>query len=37
MKRYHINPYAYEIAGLVSTGSMDREEGLKQQVEIHLK
>jgi len=26
--RYHINPYAYEIAGLVRTGAMDREEGL---------
>jgi len=28
MKRYHINPYAYEIAGLVRNGTMDREEGL---------
>lgn len=30
MKRYHINPYAYELAGLVRTGTMDREEGLKR-------
>ena len=30
IKRYHINPYAYEIAGLVRTGAMDRDEGLRR-------
>lgn len=30
IKRYHVNPYAYEIAGLVRTGAMDREEGLQR-------
>ena len=30
IKRYRINPYAYEIAGLVRTGAMNRDEGLQR-------
>lgn len=28
--RYHVNPYAYEIAGLVRSGAITREEGLQR-------
>jgi len=30
IQRYKINPYAYEIAGMVRNGVMDREEGLRR-------
>jgi len=30
IKRYNLNPYAYELATMVRTGIMDREEGLRR-------
>lgn len=40
-QRYHVNPYAYEVAGLVRNGAISREEGLQRlkeaapEVQVH--